>query len=766
MSPPAHAACWCREGRRGSPRAVTIEVDDTLVALQELGRHMRRLSGASVVAITGSAGKTSTKEAAAEFLARRHTVYRNVGNLNNHIGLPLTLLELRSRPDVAVVELGMNHAGEISRLVELAEPDVRVWTNVGDAHVGHFASIEAIADAKAEVLERASEATRAVVNGDDPRVMARMKGFVGHVTTFGLGGHTTIRAVDVRDRGVQGTTARLVTPAGDADVSVPIPGRGPLMNVLAATGVALGYDVPLREIVEHRGHPDGRVEARRGHATGPRRRAGGRLVQLEPLGPGPGARRRGIGHRCRAPRRRHRRDARARRVCDRAAPRIRPPRRRGRCEPADCHWRIRRRSAGGSGRRRRPRRRRRPALRDQRRGSSPGRGDAPRRRRRAGEGVARHAHRHRRGPREGGVGLMLYHLLFPLHTEFSVLNVTRYITFRTAAASLTALAISLLLGPWLIRKLREFQIGQVIRQEGPATHRTKAGTPTMGGLLILAASLVPTLLWADLTNIYIWIAVLATAGFGAVGFADDYLKLTRRNHHGLIPRYKMGGQLLVALGVGLSLMALAHYNLYSTRLIFPFFKGLIPDLGWLYVPFAVLVLVSVTNAVNLTDGLDGLAISTFAIVAAAFTALAYVTGHRILADYLLLVRFAPAGELTIFCGALVGASLGFLWYNSYPAEIFMGDVGSLGLGGALGTVAILIKQELLLVIVGGVFVLEALSVIVQVASFKLTGKRVFRMAPLHHHFELTGWSEPKVITRFVILGIIFALLSLTTLKLR
>ena len=361
---------------------------------------------------------------------------------------------------------------------------------------------------------------------------------------------------------------------------------------------------------------------------------------------------------------------------------------------------------------------------------------------------------------------MLYHLLFPLHTEFSVLNVTRYITFRTAAASLTALAISLLLGPWLIRKLREFQIGQVIRQEGPATHRTKAGTPTMGGLLILAASLVPTLLWADLTNVYIWIAVLATAGFGAVGFADDYLKITRRNHHGLIPRYKMGGQILVALGVGLSLMVLAHYNLYSTRLIFPFFKGLIPDLGWLYVPFAVLVLVGVTNAVNLTDGLDGLAISTFAIVAAAFTALAYVTGHRILADYLLLVRFAPAGELTIFCGALVGASLGFLWYNSYPAEIFMGDVGSLALGGALGTVAILIKQELLLVIVGGVFVLEALSVIVQVASFKLTGKRVFRMAPLHHHFELTGWSEPKVITRFVILGIIFALLSLTTLKLR
>jgi phospho-N-acetylmuramoyl-pentapeptide-transferase len=361
---------------------------------------------------------------------------------------------------------------------------------------------------------------------------------------------------------------------------------------------------------------------------------------------------------------------------------------------------------------------------------------------------------------------MLYHLLYPLHTTFSVFNVTRYITFRTAAASLTALALSLLMGPWLIRTLREFQIGQVIRHEGPATHRTKAGTPTMGGLLILASALIPTLLWADLTNVYIWIAVFATAAFGGVGFADDYLKITRQSHHGLIPRYKMGAQVVAALAVGLVLMLLAAKGLYSTRLIFPFFKWLIPDLGWLYVPFTILVLVGASNAVNLTDGLDGLAISTFAIVAAAFTALAYVTGHRVLADYLLLVRFPPAGELTIFCGALVGASLGFLWYNSYPADIFMGDVGSLALGGALGTVAILIKQELLLPIVGGVFVAEALSVIIQVASFRLTGQRVFKMAPLHHHFELVGWSEPKVITRFVIVGIIFALLSLTTLKLR
>ncbi len=361
---------------------------------------------------------------------------------------------------------------------------------------------------------------------------------------------------------------------------------------------------------------------------------------------------------------------------------------------------------------------------------------------------------------------MLLHLLYPFHTEFGVLNVIRYITFRTAAASLSALAISLLLGPWLVRRLREFQIGQVIRQEGPQSHRAKAGTPTMGGVLILAAALVPTMLWADLTNVYVWVAVLTTAAFGAIGFADDYLKIVRRDHHGLRPRYKMGWQIAVALVVGLVLMMLQEQGAYNTRLIFPFFKRLIPDLGWFYLPFVVLSLVAWSNAVNLTDGLDGLAISTFAIVAATFTALAYVTGNRVLADYLLLVRFPQSAELTVFCGALVGASLGFLWYNAYPAEIFMGDVGSLALGGAIGTVATLIKQELLLVVVGGIFVAEALSVVIQVTSFKLTGKRVFRMAPLHHHFELIGWSEPKVYARFVIVGIIFALFSLTTLKLR
>ncbi len=361
---------------------------------------------------------------------------------------------------------------------------------------------------------------------------------------------------------------------------------------------------------------------------------------------------------------------------------------------------------------------------------------------------------------------MFYQLLYPLHAYFGAFNVVRYITFRTALATLTALLVSLALGPWLIRRLRESQIGQEIREEGPVSHRAKRGTPTMGGLLILIAVLVPTVMWADPRNVFVWLAVASTLAFGAIGFADDYLKIRRRHNRGLRARTKLAAQCAVALTVGLLLMVLTEQGVYDTRLSVPFFKTFTPDLGWGYVALTVLVLAGAANAVNLTDGLDGLAVGALLIAAAAFTVLSYAAGHAIVADYLGIANVKGTGELTIFCGALVGANIGFLWFNCHPAEVFMGDVGSMSMGGAVGTVALLIKQELLLVVVGGLFVLEALSVILQVGSFRLRGKRILRMAPLHHHFELAGWSETKVVIRMWIVALIFALLALATLKLR
>jgi phospho-N-acetylmuramoyl-pentapeptide-transferase len=357
---------------------------------------------------------------------------------------------------------------------------------------------------------------------------------------------------------------------------------------------------------------------------------------------------------------------------------------------------------------------------------------------------------------------MLYYLLHAARTSIPELNVVRYITFRTAVASLTALFLVLVLGPWMIERLRAFQIGQYIREEGPQAHKAKAGTPTMGGLLILTGIVVPTLLWADLTNRNVWIVVLATLAFGAVGFVDDYSKVVRRRNLGLTARRKLAGQIAIGVAIGVAMYA----GGYSTKIAFPFLKRLNPEFGLFYVVVAALVVAFASNAVNLTDGLDGLAIGTTLIAAAALTALAYISGHARFSGYLDVPFMPGAAEVTVFCGAMVGASMGFLWWNCYPAQVFMGDVGSLSLGGALGTVALLIKQEVLLFLVGGLFIVEAVSVMLQVASFKLTGKRIFRMAPLHHHFELLGWKEPQIIVRFWIVAFIFALLSLTTLKLR
>ena len=377
---------------------------------------------------------------------------------------------------------------------------------------------------------------------------------------------------------------------------------------------------------------------------------------------------------------------------------------------------------------------------------------------------------------------MLYWLLYvKLFPVFSPFRIFRYLTFRTAFASLTALATGLIVGPAVIRSLREFQIGQYIREEGPKAHQKKAGTPTMGGVLIAISTLVPTLLWADLSNIFVWIAVLSTIAFASIGFADDYLKVIHHRNLGLTGRTKLMLQILTSLVEAVVLMLLTASGDYSTHLMVPFLKRFRPDLVvnhlmrnpymWpiAFMPFllfVVLVIVGSSNAVNLTDGLDGLDIGCTVIAAAALAVLTSVSGHTVFAGYLELQRMPQVGELTIFCGATVGASIGFLWYNAHPAEIFMGDVGSLALGGAIGTVAIVIRQELLLPFIGGIFILEAVSVMLQVGSYKLRKKRIFKMAPLHHHFEQLGWSESKVIARFWIGALVFALFALTTLKLR
>lgn len=361
---------------------------------------------------------------------------------------------------------------------------------------------------------------------------------------------------------------------------------------------------------------------------------------------------------------------------------------------------------------------------------------------------------------------MLYNLLYPLADEFQIFNLFRYITFRTGGAVMTALIISFVIGPRVIRWLKSKQgEGQPIRTDGPETHLKKKGTPTMGGLMIMIAVIVSTLLWVDLTNTYTWIVLLVTVGFGLVGFGDDYLKLTKRNTKGLSSKVKLVATLVVAaIATGWYLMV-TPWDM-GTGLALPFFKDLLISLGWFYVPFAIIVIIGSSHAVNLTDGLDGLATVPIMIAAACFGLIAYLSGNAIFSNYLGIHHVPGTGELAVFCGALVGAGLGFLWFNAPPAMVFMGDTGSLSVGGALGAISVITKHELVLAIVGGLFVLEALSVMIQVASFKLTGKRVFRMAPIHHHFEKKGWSEPTVVIRFWIIAVILALVGLSTLKLR
>lgn len=362
---------------------------------------------------------------------------------------------------------------------------------------------------------------------------------------------------------------------------------------------------------------------------------------------------------------------------------------------------------------------------------------------------------------------MLYWLLVPLRENFIFFNVFRYITVRTALAGITGLLVSMVLGPWVIKQLKKRQIGEEIRELGPESHREKKGTPTMGGFLIIGSTLIPTFLWADLKNTYIWLAIFTMFSFGLLGFWDDYLQVKKKKSKGLIARYKFITQIILAAVVGLIIFYMGQQGGFSLNLSVPFFKNWAPYLGALYIPWIMFVVSSSSNAVNLADGLDGLAIGLTLISVSAFTFLCYIAGNIRWSEYLQIPYVAPAAELTIFLGAMFGACLGFLWYNCHPAEVFMGDIGALSLGATIGIVAIMIKQEFLLFMVAGVFILEALSVIIQVLYFKASGgKRIFKMAPLHHHFELSGWSEQKIVVRFWIAAIIFALFSLTTLKLR
>ena len=362
---------------------------------------------------------------------------------------------------------------------------------------------------------------------------------------------------------------------------------------------------------------------------------------------------------------------------------------------------------------------------------------------------------------------MFYHLLYPLHEQWSALNVFQYISFRAAYATVTALLICFVFGDWVIRRLKALQIGETIRSDGPAHHNEKAGTPTMGGVLVISAIVLPTLLWADLSNRFVQLCLLATLWMGTLGFIDDYLKVVKKRPKGMIGRVKLVGQVGFSLILFAILQLEAPGGTLTTQLAVPFLKNVFIEAGWLYLPLVVMVVTGTSNAVNLTDGLDGLAIGLSAFVFLGFAALSYLTGNVIFAEYLNISYLVGAGELTIYCAAVVGAALGFLWFNAHPAQIFMGDTGSLALGGALGTVAILVKRELLLVVLGGMFVLEALSVMLQVASYRWRGgKRIFRMAPLHHHFELSGWSETQVVVRFWVVGILLLLMSMSTLKLQ
>ena len=801
----AVAAIVAREKLAGYPDAIRgnlFGVADTVVALQELAREARRRWGRRIAAVTGSVGKTTTKEILATLLAAKWRVLKSEGNLNNEYGLPLTLLRLDAADQAAVVELGMSHRGELRRLAEIAEPEVGVVTRVAPVHLEYFASIDEIALAKRELIEGlCGPDPVAVLNADDPRVAKFREVARGRVVTFGFSPEADFRAENIEDRGLEGSEFNLISPEGRRSLWLPLPGRHSVSNALAALAAAYEWGIrgedaaavfPTLAAGEMRGRllrfAEGFAVINDSYNSNPVALA----AMAEILARTPGYKRRILvaGQMLElGPESAHLHVEAGKRAAELKIDCVvgvqgDAARDRGRAAaaasvPAASQTHFFADSAQAAafladlvrpgdlllvkGSRGVKMERIVEALRAE---------TSARRRRHAGFQPAE-----QRRSLKCSTFLAMHSTPRLMH----LLNVFRYITVRTAMASLSGLFLGLVLGPWVIQRLRDLQISQFIREEGPRSHQAKAGTPTMGGILIVAATLIPTLLWADLSNPNVLLACFAMLGFGGVGFIDDYSKVTRRQNLGLSGRSKLGLQILVSLAAGVALLLMMVYGVYSTELIVPFFKRFHPDLVitsflphpylrlFAFLPFLIfvtLVMVGSSNAVNLTDGLDGLAIGCTVIAAGALTVLTYITSHARFSAYLDIQHLPDVGELTVFGGALMGASLAFLWYNAHPADVFMGDVGSLALGGSIGLIAVAIKQEILLFSVGGIFVVEALSVILQVASFRLTGKRIFRMSPLHHHFELAGWSESKIIVRFWIVALIFALFSLTTLKLR
>ena len=738
--------------------APQIVVADTRLALADLARDWRRRHPIPVVAITGSNGKTTTKELVASILRQHGETLATVGNLNNDIGVPLTLCGLGAEHRYAVIEMGANGPDDIAQLVAIAEPEVALVTMCGPAHLAGFGSLAGVARAKGQIYAQLKPGNTAIINLDDP-FHAQWEGTAApaRLLGFGLSESAAVTARDIRPLPLgEGSSFMLCIDGACTEVHLPLDGLHNVRNALAAAAVGVALALPLPLIRAGLRGAGERASQRAALRTGP----DGDRRQLQRQSCFPGGGRGDSGRASRTALAGVGRYARTRPGGGSHPSGGWPRRARGRYRPATGNRRVSRRGSGGLWRQRQGLRhaRRSAALHDRKRTV---------RAHPAGERLAFDATRFVGEGFDGWAGgeLMLMLLAEWLAQFESGFRVFQYLTLRTVLAAMTSLFISLLVGPHMIKRLTLRQIGQTVRDDGPKSHLSKAGTPTMGGALILVAIAVSTLLWTNLENRFVWPVLATTLCFGAIGWVDDYLKLSRKNPKGLAARKKYFWQSVVAIAVATLLYQSALVPA-ETRLIVPFFKGVAIELGLLYIAFSYFVIVGTSNAVNLTDGLDGLAILPTVLVAGALIVFAYVTGNVKFSHYLALPYVPGAGEMSVFCAAIVGAGLGFLWFNTYPAQVFMGDIGALALGAALGVVAVVIRQELVLFLMGGVFVAETVSVILQVASFKLTGKRIFRMAPLHHHFELKGWPEPRVIVRFWIITVVLVLLGLTSLKIR